>query len=224
MASDDRPPAEWLTGELELYVGGLSKPSKMPGYAYSLPAAECKTGGRLQSVEGSTCHKCYALKGRYAFPNVKAAMYRRLDAISKPEWVPAMAELIRRRSEKIGYFRWHDSGDIQSVKHFSDICDIARQTPKISHWIPTREYRFVSDFVANGGDIPDNLNVRFSAHMLGGHVPTFPRLRGICTVSTVSPDPVAGTYECPSRFQDNQCGDCRACWNRSVPAVNYHLH
>jgi hypothetical protein len=25
-------------------VGGLSKPSKMPGWAYGIPAAECKTG------------------------------------------------------------------------------------------------------------------------------------------------------------------------------------
>ena len=44
-------------------VGGLSKPSKMPGWAYGIPAKECKTGSKLRQVKGSTCEKCYALKG-----------------------------------------------------------------------------------------------------------------------------------------------------------------
>jgi hypothetical protein len=35
-------------------VGGLSKPSKMPGWAYGIPAKECKTGKKLQNIEGST--------------------------------------------------------------------------------------------------------------------------------------------------------------------------
>jgi hypothetical protein len=30
-------------------VGGLSKPSKMPGWAYGIPAKECKTGKKLQT-------------------------------------------------------------------------------------------------------------------------------------------------------------------------------
>jgi len=44
-------------------VGGLSKPSKMPGWSIGLPAKECKTGGKLQAVKGSVCFDCYALKG-----------------------------------------------------------------------------------------------------------------------------------------------------------------
>ena len=48
----------------KLITGGLSKPSKMPGYAYNLPAIHCKTGSKLAQVPGTTCHGCYALKGR----------------------------------------------------------------------------------------------------------------------------------------------------------------
>ena len=44
----------------------LSKPAKMPGYAYGLPAWECKTGAKLVKVPGSVCAGCYALKGNYA--------------------------------------------------------------------------------------------------------------------------------------------------------------
>ena len=36
--------------ELDNITGSLSKPSKMPGYAYGLPAKECKTGKKLPTV------------------------------------------------------------------------------------------------------------------------------------------------------------------------------
>ena len=69
------------TSEALKLVGGLSKPSKMPGWAYGLPAKECKTGSRLVKVKGSTCEGCYALKGCYVFKVVQEAQYRRLAAI-----------------------------------------------------------------------------------------------------------------------------------------------
>ena len=70
----------------KLITGGLSKPSKMPGYSYNLPAIHCKTGSKLAQIPGTTCHGCYALKGRYRFPNVMDAMMRRLGSITRPDW------------------------------------------------------------------------------------------------------------------------------------------
>ena len=58
------------TLEASTIVGGLGKPSKMPGKAYGLPAKECNVGSRLRDVPGSVCETCYALKGRYVFDNV----------------------------------------------------------------------------------------------------------------------------------------------------------
>jgi hypothetical protein len=194
----------------------------MPGYGYSLPAKECKTGGKLRAVEGSTCSGCYAMKGRYNFSNVSAALYRRLDAIGQPLWAQVMAELITRKGEE--YFRWHDSGDLQSLAHLERIAEVCELTPAVKHWLPTREYRIVQEYIAEHGAFPPNLNVRLSAHMIGGHVPSFPRLQGLVTVSTVSRDGEIGGYECPARHQGNSCGDCRACWNTDTPHVDYHLH
>src|SRR2546427_672055 len=45
--------------------GGLSKPSKMPEYGYSIPANRCQVGGRLQEIRGSVCHRCYARTNRF---------------------------------------------------------------------------------------------------------------------------------------------------------------
>ena len=79
-----------LKKEANKITGGLSKPSKMPGPAYNLPATQCITGAKLVKIPGSVCHGCYALKGRYRFNNVQQALERRAASIKHPDWVKAM--------------------------------------------------------------------------------------------------------------------------------------
>ena len=127
--------------EYKEITGSLSKPSKMPGHAYGLPAQECKTGSKLAKVKGSTCSSCYALKGCYVFKVVKAAQYKRLESIKTSAlWVPAMAAQINSPSET-KFFRWHDSGDVQELERiysrFFAVCQA--MTPDVAHWMPTRE-------------------------------------------------------------------------------------
>jgi hypothetical protein len=200
-------------------VGGLSKPSKMPGFGYSIPAQRCQTGSLLRKVEGSVCSKCYALKGRYAFGRVRDALERRFQSLSNPLWVQAMAIAING-SEKSGFFRWHDSGDLQSEAHLQKIVDVCKLTPTIRHWLPTREYNLVSRWIGRGNKLPPNLTVRFSAHMLDGPAPTALAERVGVQTSGVS----SSGWSCPASLQGNSCGDCRACWDKRVANVNYKKH
>ena len=110
--------------EAKAITGGLSSPSKMPGYAYNLPAWECVTGVKLQAVEGSVCSGCYAMTGRYRFTNVKEALTRRLESLDHPEWVEAMTVLVSHYSRKVPFFRWHDSGDLQGAEHLKKIFEV----------------------------------------------------------------------------------------------------
>ena len=67
--------------EAQAITHTLSKPGKMPGFAYSIPAHECKTGTKLRGVVNSTCFKCYAyMRGRYIFNNVIDAQYKRFKS------------------------------------------------------------------------------------------------------------------------------------------------
>jgi hypothetical protein len=199
-------------------VGGLSSPSKMPGYGYSLPAKRCLTGAKLAKVEGSVCSGCYALKGHYVFPKVQECLEKRYQAtMYHPQWVEAMAYLINKRAKKHPHFRWHDSGDIQSVEHLNKIVSVCLLTPTVKHWIPTREYKMVEQYLAAGFSIPENLCIRLSAHMVGNKAPN---VQGL-TTSTV--DYHAGV-RCPAQNQGNSCGDCRACWDTGVANVDYHKH
>jgi hypothetical protein len=193
-------------------TGGLSNPSKMPGKAYSIPAQACRVGARLVNVPNSVCNGCYALKGMYRFPTVRNALQRRLDSLDHPDWVDAMVLLVKSAGDP---FRWHDSGDIQSIAHLERICEVARRTPEIRHWLPTREYKLAMQYKAGGGDVPDNLVIRLSAHMVDGAPPEF----GLPT-STV----VTTGATCPASSQNNECRDCRACWNPTVQNVAYAKH
>ena len=60
--------------EAKAIVGGLSNPSKMPGYGYGLSAFKCMTGSKLRLIKNSTCSMCYALKLRYIWRPTKKAM------------------------------------------------------------------------------------------------------------------------------------------------------
>ena len=199
------------TKEAWALVGGLSKPSKMPGWSIGIPAKECKTGGKLQQVKGSVCYDCYALKGCYVFKVVQEAQYRRLKAISSPQWVEAMAAQIN--AKKVKWFRWHDSGDVQNLDHLNKIYEVCRLTPDVKHWMPTRE-AWTKDHLAS---CPDNLIIRFSVPMIDQEAPvSWPH------TSTVTTKP--GLRTCPAPTQGNKCKDCRACWDKTVKNICYGEH
>ena len=190
-------------------VGGLSKPSKMPGWSIGIPAKECKTGAKLRLVQGSVCYDCYALKGCYVFKVVQEAQYRRLKAIYTAPWVQAMAHLIN--SKKPDVFRWHDSGDVQDLEHLNKIYEVCRLTPSKRHWMPTRE-AWVKDHLDR---CPSNLVIRFSAPMVDHEAPaSWPNTSTVVTAGAT----------CPSAKQGNICADCRNCWNKEIKNISYGKH
>ena len=202
-------------------VGGLSKPSKMPSYGYSLSAFKCKVGSKLREIENSTCYECYAMAGRYVFRNVQDALDRRMDKLlNNPKWVDAMVVLLLHYCTKSKVFRWHDSGDIQSIDHLQKIVEIAERTSDIQHWLPTREVGIVKQYLKEFGEFPNNLVVRISATMINGLPHKFHRHTS--TVSTAKDFDLGWT--CPASKQGNKCGTCRACWDSNVENITYPLH
>jgi hypothetical protein len=158
------------------------------------------------------------MKGNYTrFPSVKKAQYRKLGQLFNPVWVDAMVSIIER--ENNSYFRWHDAGDIQSIKHFKNIVEVANKTPAITHWIPTREHKIINDFIKAGNTIPDNLIVRISATNIDGKPP-----KNASHTSTVHSKSEAIGFECKAPSQGGSCLDCRACWDTNIKNVSYKQH
>jgi len=207
-------------------TGGLSEPSKMPGFGYSLPASSCKTGSKLRNVEGSVCSRCYAWKGCYVFPSTKAAMKRRLKAIRCSQWVDGMVYLLLSQKTS-NYFRWHDSGDLQGMGHFKKILEVCKRTPNIIHWLPTHEHKLMRQVEKQGIEIPKNLVIRLSSCMIDAPV-RLTSLGGFCASSTftgvMSEKRKQVERPCNAALRKNTCGNCRICWDKKVKAVSYKMH
>lgn len=200
-------------------IGDLSEASKMPCRTYSLPARRCHVGSKLQKIEGSVCNKCYALRGNFARPTVVAAMERRLASLDNPLWVSAMVTALRAK-ETSGFFRWHASGDLQSLGHLIKICEVARQLPKIRFWLPTREIGILNAFHNAGFTFPDNLIVRFTATMIEEK----PSQALMERLGVLGAAVSKKKWNCPASTQENMCMDCRKCWLKSFKVVTYKYH
>lgn len=210
-------------------VHGLSEPSKMPCYGYSIPVSSCKIGAMIaERNKNSICGKCYAKRGNYARKTVRNALEKRLISIQNPTWVDAMVYLING----MPYFRWHDSGDIQDVSHLAKIVEIAKRTPNTKHWLPTREYPIITTFVNNAKEtakkrkkalrkyLPENLIIRLSAGDFESKGPVaLAKKLGVCVSGASKSD-----YTCLASKQNNECKNCRKCWNKSDFSIMYKKH
>jgi Gene product 88 len=209
--------------------GTLTSTSKMPCNSYSLPTEACITGFKLAKIAGSICSVCYANKGFYSLyqNNIKPAQFARLDSINNEYWVSGMIALIGSDE----YFRWHDSGDLQSLEHLEKIVTVAKNTPNCKHWLPTREYSIVKQYISKHGrkSIPDNLKIRLSAMYPDKKVIIPTSLQGVANVtvsnvhtSTASLKSNNLGVECGAYKNNGECGDCRLCW--SDKPVSYLMH
>lgn len=228
----------WTIKSASEAVGGLSNPSKMPGLGTSTPSDACPIGSRLAKIPGTVCSGCYAAKGSYTWQNVQTALERRLaivracegDPIAAERWIEAMSFLLNTRRDKWRpgapqdhrFFRWHDSGDLQGVYHLGMIDGVAARTPRVAHWLPTREIPTVLAYRRRMGGWAPNLVVRVSAAKVDARAPRIEGCAG-SAVHSILGAPPEGATECGAVYTDNACGDCRACWNPNS-TISYHKH
>ena len=225
------PQITTLKSAIEI-AGKVSKGnSKMPGSTFPLDSFSCNVGSRLAEVKGSTCNGCYARRIQKMRPSVDIGWSKnqikteQTLAIDPMLWEAAVLFQIRRMG--FDEHRWLDSGDVPNVQFLASVCEVARQTPDIAHWLPTREVEILLDFVKEYGVhyIPNNLTIRVSSPMVDDKpLPAFTNMSRI-TTSTVhrkQTQPVG--HVCPARTQNNECGPCRACWSDTVDNVSYPIH
>jgi hypothetical protein len=119
-------------------IGSFGKTRKMPCLSWGTSTRTCQVGGQLAQVKGTICSVCYAKLGFYNRHHVKQAHIKRFSRLSaalndgprRKLFENAFIYLLNRRlmDARTGpatdpkYFRWFDSGDLQSVKHLDIIC------------------------------------------------------------------------------------------------------
>jgi hypothetical protein len=226
--------------------------TKMPSTTFAISAKHCHVGGKLINIKGSTCSRCYAFKLQNLRPSVDKGwtnnLFKAVKMIKENPnlWAKMVAFQIERACKKLDIFehRWFDSGDLQSVEMLRAIVLCAQITPKINHWLPTREAKIVKEYRKQFGQEPSNLVIRVSATMIGdkpikGHENTSTVHRKGEAIygkeclayrtnkdSKIVPlDDFKAMTRQEKKAQDfGHCGDCRACWSKDVENISYPLH
>ena len=205
--------------EALIIIHSLGYASKMPCRVYSTSAYDCNRGSKLREIEGSVCNKCYARRGNFARPSIQVGLKARAIAMDNPHWSEAMG-VVLTALEHSGYFRWYASGDLRSLADLLKICDVAKRTPHITHWLPTHEIGILGAFARAGFTYPDNLIVRLSADMIE-QKPSASIMEklGVWGAAVSKTD-----WTCPAPSTNNACQLCRKCWQKSVRVVTYKYH
>ena len=203
--------------------GSISKGNtKMPGTTYAVDSFACHVGEMLSKKAGSICEQCNMRRLQKIRPLVDKGYKINLEKWQRSigsiiKWVDAMVFQIKRYCSD-GHHRWFDGGDLQSYEMLMAIDSVARQTPQIKHWLPTKEYGIVSKYFKYNTE-PENLTIRVSAPMIDGKPSK--RFKYTSTVHKINPPQ---GVECEARKRNNNCGPCRACWDKRIRNISYPKH
>ena len=198
----------------------ISITSKLDGIrSWSLQALDTCPGSIAAPGElVDACKGCYATTGNYRFENVKAPRRHNKEDWQRMAWVDDMvAELNKDR-----FFRWFDSGDMYTLALAEKILEVMKRTPWVSHWLPTRMYKFPKfrQVLAEMQALP-NVSVRFSSDSITGQYTK--KLHGSVIIPTAA-DIKPGMTLCRAYENEGKCNGCRACYDKKVKVIAYPAH
>jgi len=205
----------------------LSQTSKMPCKSLSLPIEEtCKgrydTNGSIKEI----CKSCYADKGAYNWPPSVNLKQHNYNTMKNRAWVNDMITQLTK--SKNNYFRWFDSGDVESEEVLQDIYDICDSTPEVNHWIPTKSRELFSQETWRLLEGLNNVKVRYSSPSKHG---IYDNIHGSVAISDKK-ELTKSMFLCKAKSvgfnkkgkpNPKKCHNCRACWhNNKVVAYEFH--
>ena len=197
-----------------------------------------KTGSCCNNLAFPTCtcredapckaSGCYCMKGRQAMCNVVAAYVRNLMIYNNNHddfWDQVRFKI---KHNPLPLFRWFDAGDILDYEFFCGMVELAKEFPNIRFMSFTKKYDIVNEWLATNGDLPNNLNIIFSAWHIGWKVNN-PYGMPVAYVDfkdqTLNPQFPKGITGCPNQSDKTiTCSMCQKCWNKKIKAVVFKQH
>lgn len=112
------------------------------------------------------CKKgCYALKGNWIYPNVKNSLENNLnDFLENPnQFFNDIVNYLNNGLTTYKFFRWFSSGDIVNERFLNGMIEVAKKCKQTKFLCFTKKFEIVNNYLNNGGKIPNNLKIVFSA-------------------------------------------------------------
>ena len=197
-----------------------------------------KTGSCCNNLAFPTCtcredapckaSGCYCMKGTQAMCKVVAAYVRNLMIYNNDHddfWEQVKFKI---KHNPLPLFRFFDAGDVPDYEFFCGMVELAKEFPNIRFMSFTKKYDIVNEWLATNGDLPNNLNIIFSAWHIGWKVNN-PYGMPVAYVDfkdqTLNPQFPKGITGCPNQSDKTiTCSMCQKCWNKKVKAVVFKQH
>lgn len=168
---------------------------------------------------------CYANKGCQRMANVQGAYYRNLRLYYEDPDNFFEQVYYKVKFSGLPKVRWFDSGDIADAEFFDRMIDLCKRTTNVMHMAFTKKYKIVNDWITENGELPDNLNVMFSAWDKTWEVSN-PHNLGIAYVDfkekRLNPEFPENAFVCPGR--ESTCSSCGVCWSKRLKSVVFKQH
>jgi hypothetical protein len=200
----------------------LSQTTKMPCKSWSLEAVKTCPGshnanGKLVQV----CQGCYADTGFYKMKNAVKLRQENREDWKRWDWVDDMVDLLKDED----YFRWFDSGDIYHPDLAAKIYEVMKITNFTLHWLPTRSHKIprIKLWLTKMKRLP-NVSVRYSSDRVNQFNR---RVHGSMVYDSTKrkgSDKILSVEICRASTQGGKCGDCRACWDKTICVIGYPAH
>ena len=165
------------------------------------------------------------MKGTQAMATVVAAYLRNLTIYNrdpKDFWDQVRFKI---KHNPLPLFRFFDAGDIPSYEFFCGMVELAKDFPDIKFMSFTKKYDIVNEWLKANGNLPDNLNIIFSAWHIGWEVNNpygMPVAYVDFTDKTLNPEFPKGITGCPNQKDKTiTCSVCQKCWSKKVKAVKF---
>ena len=180
--------------------------------------------------EDAPCKKtgCYCMKGTQQMASVQGAYYRNYRLYHEDPvdfWNQVQFKLAHCGLSKCRYF---DAGDLPNYAFIDGMVATAKKFPEMKFMAFTKKYFLVNQWIDNNGNLPDNLNIIFSAWdknwevLNPHHLPV-----AYVDFKDFEKNPVLPEkYQtCPNQKDKTiTCSMCGKCWRKDLGAVVFKQH
>lgn len=169
------------------------------------------------------CRKgCYACKGRFRFSTVQKSLEKNYNIYKNNPQNYFNQIQVYLTALPYKYFRYHSSGDIVDTQYLLGMIETANKCKKTKFLCFTKKFEIVNEYLANGGIIPKNLNIVFSAW--GIFIPDNPYNLPMTYVN-FSKNGLDKTIPNKAKQCNGQCATCQMCWKlKRGQSVYFNFH
>lgn len=168
---------------------------------------------------------CYASKGCQQMATVQGAYYRNLRLYNEDPDNFFEQVYYKVKFSGLPKVRLFDSGDFPDEGFLVRLVKLCNKTPNVKYMAFTKKYELVNTYIDNHGELPENLNIVFSAWDVLWNVPN-PHGLAVAYVDfndkRLNPEFPKNAFICPGR--ESTCSACGACFSKKLKAVVFHQH